>query len=69
MRWLWVILIVAVIGGIIGFLGSDRDEDRGANALGGALAGGLGCGYIILQIFLVILGFFILFKIGCWLFG
>jgi len=67
MTWLWVILIVAAIGGLIGYFSSDRD--RGENAVQGALAGGMGCGYIILQIFLAILGFWILFKVGSWLFG
>ncbi len=67
MNWLWVILIVAVIGGIIGYFSSNKD--RGENAMQGALVGGMGCGYIILQIFIAILGIWILFKVGSWLFG
>jgi len=69
MTWLWVILIVAAIGGIIGYFSSDSKDDRGANALGGAIAGATGCGYLILQIFLAILGIGVLFLIGSWLFG
>lgn len=65
MTWLWVILIVAVIGGIIGFLSSGKAEDAGA----GAVAAGVGCGYLIFQIFLALIGFYILFSIGGWLFG
>lgn len=65
MTWLWVILGVAAIGGIIGFLSSGKTEDAAAGAVGA----GLGCGYIIFQIFLGLLGIFILFKIGHWLFS
>ncbi|MDO9154644.1 MAG: hypothetical protein Q7U47_13235 [Paludibacter sp.] len=46
MTWLWVILIVAAIGGIIGYLSSGKKED----AVSGAVGAGIGCGYIILQI-------------------
>lgn len=69
MTWLWVILIVAAIGGVIGFFGSNRNEDRGANALGGAIAGGVGCGYIIFQIFIAIFIIWALFRVGSWLFS
>lgn len=65
MTWLWVILIVAVVGGIIGFLSTGKGEDAAA----GAAAAGMGCAYIIFQIFIAILGFYILFKLGGWLFG
>lgn len=67
MTWLWVILIVALVGGIFGYFSSDRD--RGENAVHGAVAGGMGCGFIILQIFLAILGIWVLFMIGSWLFS
>lgn len=67
MIWLWVILIVAAIGGLIGYFSSDHD--KGENAVEGVLVGGIGCGYIILQIFLTILGIWILFKVGSWLFS
>jgi len=65
MTWLWVILVVAAIGGIIGYLGSGKKED----AVAGAVGAGMGCGYIILQIFLALLGLYVLFLIGSWLFG
>lgn len=66
MTWLWVILVVAVIGGIIGWLFSDK-EDNGF--LSGFLGAGFGCGYIILQIFLAILGLWLVLKLGSWLFS
>ena len=65
MTWLVVILVVAAIGGIIGFLNTGKSED----AVAGAVGAGMGCGYIILQIFLAIAGIALLFAIGGWLFG
>lgn len=65
MTWLWVILIVAAIGGIIGYFSSGTKE----GAAEGATVAGFGCGYIILQIFLALLGIYILFLIGNWLFS
>lgn len=49
MNWLIVILIVAAIAGLIGYFYSDKN--KGENAAKVAIMGGLGCGYIILQIF------------------
>jgi len=66
MTWLWVILIVAAIGGIIGYVSSGGKKE---DAVQGAVGAGMGCGYIILQIFLTLLGLFLLFKIGSWLFS
>ena len=68
MTWLWVIIIVAVISGIIGYFSSESGENKGANAFGSALVGGVGCGFIILQIFLALLGLYVFFLIGSWLF-
>ena len=48
--WFWLIVIAVVIGGIIGALTSDKDDEK-SGCLGGALMGGMGCGYILLQIF------------------
>ncbi|MGV8963074.1 MAG: hypothetical protein ACOH2V_06805 [Candidatus Saccharimonadaceae bacterium] len=47
MTWLWVILIAAAIGGIIGFISSGNRK----GAAQGAASAGLGCRYIILNIF------------------
>lgn len=62
--WLTILIIAVIIGAAIGFFNSN-DGERGSGALGGAVASGMGCGYILLQIFLAGLG--ILFVI--WLFG
>lgn len=37
--WIWVIVIACIIGGLIGFIGSDG-QNAGSDAAGGALAGG-----------------------------
>lgn len=49
--WLIIILVVAAIGAVIGFLGSENGE-RGSGAAQGALGGAMGCGYLLLQLFL-----------------
>ncbi|MGL5959628.1 MAG: hypothetical protein ACRCY6_02630 [Bacteroidales bacterium] len=65
MTWLWVILAVAAIGGIIGYLNTGKGEGAAA----GAAAAGIGCAYVILYIFLGLLGLFTMFKLGTWLFS
>lgn len=65
MTWLIVILVVAGIGGILGYLNSGSSE----GAVAGAAGAGMGCGYLILQIFLALLGFWVIFKLGSWLFS
>ena len=62
MTWLIVIIIAAVIMG-------SKDGERGENAAAGAVAGAMGCGYIILRIFLWGLGIFLLIELFVWLFG
>jgi len=49
MTWLWVILIVGIIGAIIGFISSGGDGEAAAS--GGFMAA-LGCGLVIFEIFL-----------------
>ena len=68
MTWLIVIIIAAVIMGAIGYF-SSKDGERGENAAAGAVAGAMGCGYIILRIFLWGLGLFLLIELFVWLFG
>jgi hypothetical protein len=68
MTWLWVIIVVAIIGGVWGLL-SSKDDEKGEGCISGFFGAGMGCGYIILQIFLSLLSLYILFKIGCWLFS
>ena len=61
---LTILIIAIVVGAIIGFLNSD-DGERCSGALGGAFAGGMGCGYILFQILLA--GLVLFFIV--WLFG
>jgi hypothetical protein len=66
MNWLIVIIIVAVIGTIIGYFNSGGDKHA---AVESGCMSGLGCGYIILYIALALIGLWILFAIGGFLFG
>jgi len=68
MKWILVIIVAGVICGIIGYFVSD-DKEKGEGALGGCLAGSMGCGYTIFQILIALLGISLLIKIGSWLFG
>lgn len=63
--WLIVIIVVAAICGIIGFIASGGE---GEGFLAGAISGGAGCGAIILKLFIygmIILG---IIKLFIWLF-
>lgn len=62
--WFIVLIIAIIIGGIIGAL-SSKEGEQGAGCLAGAVTGGMGCGYVLIQILfygLIILAFI-------WLFG
>lgn len=62
--WIWIIVIACVIGGLIGFIGSDG-ENAGSDAAGGALAGGcMAAGCLMRIAFTALIILFIL-----WLFG
>ena len=62
--WLTILIIAIIIGGLWGYFSSDEGERTGG-AIGGAVTGGMGCAYVLLQIFIWGLG--IIFMI--WLFG
>ena len=62
--WLTILIIAVIIGAAWGFF-SSNDGERGAGAVGGALASGMGCGYILFQLFLAGLGILVV----VWLFG
>lgn len=49
--WIWILIIVIIIGAFFGYVSSD-DGERGAGAAGGGCLAGMGCGYILLHIFL-----------------
>ena len=68
MNWLVVIIVVAVIGGIIGFFRSN-DGERGMGALEGAATGAVGCGVIIFRLFLAAIGIGLFFSLIGWLFS
>ena len=53
--WLIIIIVVAIIGAIFGFFSSE-DGEKGSGAAGGALAGAMGCGYVLFQLLLWGLG-------------
>lgn len=65
MTWVWVILIVAAIGGIFSYISSGKAED----GVAGAVASGAGCAVVIFQIFLALVGLLIFLKIAEWLFS
>jgi len=65
LTWLWVILIVAAIGGIISYFSSGKAED----GVAGAAASGIGCAVVIFQIFIAVAGIIILLRIASWLFS
>ena len=62
--WLIIILIVAAIGAVLGYFSSEKGE-RTEGAVQGAFGGAMGCGYLLIQLFLWGLGIAILI----WLFG
>ena len=66
--WIWILIIVIALGGILGYLGSDSNE-KGKGAVSGAIAGGIGCGYVIFSIFMFGVGIMILVWIFSFLFG
>lgn len=69
MNWLWVILIVAGIAAVLAYIGEQNEDEKGQAAVSGAFVGGMGCGYLILQILFGLFVFWVLFKLGAWLFG
>ena len=66
--WLTILIIAIIIGGAFGFLTS-KDGERGEGAFSGALAGGMGCGYILFQIFIAGVVLFIIISLFGLLFG
>ena len=66
--WLIIILVVAAIGAVIGFLGNEKGE-RTEGAVQGALGSAMGCGYLLLQLFLWGLGLSVLIWLFKAIFG
>lgn len=67
MNWLFVIIAAAAVCGILGYFLSDGN-DRTGDAASGCMAGGMGCAYVIFNLFIFVLGIVILFKLAAWLF-
>jgi len=66
--WIVILIVAVIIGALVGFANSN-DGERGDGALGGAIAGGMGCAYILFQIFLAGVGIFIIIWLFRTLFG
>lgn len=66
--WLIIILVVAAIGAVIGFLSSE-DGNRTEGALQGCLGGAVGCGHVLFQLFLWGVGLGILIWLFSAIFG
>ena len=64
MNWLWVILIVGIIGAVIGYF-ADGTEGAATGGLGAAL----GCGTVMVQIFLGVASLGLIIALFGWLFG
>lgn len=64
MTWLWILIAVIAIAAIIGYISNGKK-----GAVGAGVTAGIGCGGIMLQIFLWLLGIFLLFQIGSCLFS
>lgn len=47
--WIWVIIIAIIIGAIWGALTS-KDGEKSEGAFAGTVTGGMGCGYVLIQI-------------------
>lgn len=61
-------LVVALIGGIIGAITSDKGEKREGFVIW-SIQSGLGCLWIIVRLFIIILFLKIVFVLGSWLFS
>jgi hypothetical protein len=66
MNWLWFIIVIAIIGGVIGFFSSDGNKD---DAVTGAVVGGWIAGQFVIYILGTLLFFYIVLKIGGCLFN
>lgn len=70
-NWLVIILVVAVIGGIIGFIGGAIDDKEGSaveGAVAGCLGGGGGCAILLFYILLYGTMFYLVIKLFLWIF-
>lgn len=65
MIWLLVLIVISTIGGVFGYVYSGTTDDP----VSGAIDAGIKCGYIMLQIFLGMVGIAFVMVVGNWLIG
>jgi len=65
MSWLLVLIVISAIGGVFGYVYIGKTDDP----ISGAIEAGIKCGYIMLQIFLGMMGIAFVMIVGNWLFG
>lgn len=63
-----IIIVVAAICALIGYLTGDEGE-KGSNAASGAVAGAMGCGYLLFRLLLFGVGLVILIRLFNAIFG
>ncbi len=67
MNWLYVVIAIAVIGGIIGYF-TANDGERGEGFFKGCFFGGTGCLSAMIPILIGLLSLYLLISLGLWLF-
>ena len=65
MNWIWIILVVGVVVGVIVYFSTSNTDD--ALKAGGMAA--FGCGTVVFQIFLAVVGLGLTIALFGWLFG
>lgn len=67
---MWVILLIGaiIIGAILGAVSSDKGE-AGAGAVAGAVTGGVGCGLVLVRLFLWGMGIMLVIWLFSAIFG
>ena len=66
--WLIIILIVAAAGAVLGFISNEKGE-RTEGAVQCAIGGAMGCGYLLLELFIWGLGISVLIWLFKAIFG
>ena len=65
MIWLLVLIVISTIGGVFGYVYVGKTDDP----ISGVIDAGIKCAYIMLQIFLGMMGIAFVLVIGNWLLG
>lgn len=67
--WIWIIVIVAIIGAIIGIITKSNDDSAAEGCLTGGCMGATSAGYCLLQLFFLGLSIWLIIALFNWLFG